>query len=245
MPGQGRVREPGPFQAPAASINVGSDMLTYDDTLSLRERAERLQSAGVFLGGPLRKFETVGRNQLSILLRNGLNLDSKVLDVGCGCLRAGYWIMQFLQPGCYCGIEPNRDMLEAGKAVIVGPDVLDAKQPRFSNNADFDFEVFGERFDFVIARSIWTHASPGQIETMLDQFVKTRTPDGVLLASIKECPWYRRQYAGDAWVGKSDTSEEGGIVRYRFRWIRRICADRGLNATRLQNEHGQVWVRIG
>jgi hypothetical protein len=45
-------------------------------------------------------------------------------------------------------------------------------------------------------------------------------------------------------VGKSDTSDEGGIVRYRFSWIRRICGARGLTATRLDNEFGQTWVRI-
>ena len=54
------------------------------DNATLLERAQTLEANGVFLGGPIRKFEPVGRNQLSILLRTGLNLDSKVLDVGCG-----------------------------------------------------------------------------------------------------------------------------------------------------------------
>jgi hypothetical protein len=56
----------------------------------------------------------VGRNQLSILLRNGLIFDSRVLDVGCGVLRAGYWLIHFLDPDCYFGIEPNRVILTAG-----------------------------------------------------------------------------------------------------------------------------------
>jgi hypothetical protein len=104
--------------------------------------------------------------------------------------------------------------------------------------------VFNEKFDFVIARSIWTHASQEQIESMLDEFVSTRSANAVFLTSIKECPWYKRQYSGKAWVGKSDTSDEGGIVRYRFSWIKRVCADRGLLAQKLQLEHGQTWVRI-
>lgn len=212
--------------------------------LSLRERAELLQRAGVFLGGPLRKFESVGRNQLSILLRNGLDFDSKVLDVGCGCLRAGYWLINFLEPGRYFGIEPNRDMLEAGKEVVVTPPVLEAKRPRFDCNADFDFTVFDEQFDFILARSIWTHASPGQIETMLDQFLATTSSGGTFLTSIKPTRWYQRQYTGSTWLGRSDTSESGGIVRYRFSWIERVCRQRKLLATRFQEEHGQTWIRI-
>lgn len=213
------------------------------DSLTLTERARLVQESGVFLGGPLRKFETVGRNQLSILLRNGLNFDSRVLDVGCGVLRAGYWLIRFLDPGCYFGIEPNRAMLKAGQDIIVPPHVLASKRPSFDSNDRFDFAVFGATFDLVIARSIWTHASPAQIATMLDQFRAT-APQGVMLASIKECPWYRRQYRGTQWVGKSHESTEGGIVRYRFSWIAAECRRRDLCATRLDREHGQTWVRV-
>ena len=210
---------------------------------SLMDRARLLQSAGIFLGGPLRKFESVGRNQLSILLRNGLDFDSRVLDVGCGVLRAGYWLIRFLEPGCYFGIEPNQTMLEAGKQTIATPELLAAKRPSFDSNDRFDFEVFGTTFDFVIARSIWTHASPGHIETMLDQF-KATAPSGVMLASIKECPWYRRQHRGTEWVGMSHQSSEGGTVKYRFAWIASQCRRRGLEAAKLDREHGQTWVRI-
>lgn len=210
---------------------------------TLRERAEALQADGVFLGGPIRKFEVVGRNQLSILLRNGLNFDSRVLDVGCGALRAGYWLIRFLEPDRYFGIEPNRAMLEAGRDRIVTPSVVAAKRPRFDHNDRFDFSVFGTEFDFVIARSIWTHTSPDQLITMLQQFAAS-APRGVLLASIKECPWYRRQYRGGGWVGKSHESSEGGTVAYRFSWIAAQCRRLGLEAHRLEREYGQTWVRV-
>jgi hypothetical protein len=70
------------------------------------------------------------------------------LDIGCGCLRAGYWLIHFLNPRCYFGMEPNRTMLEAGIEKILEPGLIDLKRPRFDCNADFDFSIFGERFDF-------------------------------------------------------------------------------------------------
>ena len=211
---------------------------------TLLERAQALEANGVFLGGPIRKFEPVGRNQLSILLRSGLNFDSKVLDVGCGCLRAGYWLINFLKPDCYFGIEPNTEMLGAGQQHIVTQPVIDAKGAKFDSNAEFNFQVFDATFDFVIARSIWTHASAIQIEKMLDEFVATTTDSGVFVTSFKPTRWYEKQYSGTEWVGKSDTSDEGGIVRYRFSWIKQACASRGLSVERLENEYGQTWVRI-
>ena len=149
---------------------------------SLQDRSERLAEE-VFLGGPKRDFERVGRLGFEVLLAEQLRPSSRVLDVGCGALRLGYWLMRFLDPGCYFGIEPQQEMLNVGLQQLVEPEVVQRAQARFAANDDFDFSVFGERFDFVIARSIWTHASKPQIAAMLRSFAATSSPRGVFLAS--------------------------------------------------------------
>jgi SAM-dependent methyltransferase len=149
---------------------------------SLQDRSERLAET-VFLGGPKRDFERVGRLGFEVLLAERLLPSSRVLDVGCGALRLGYWLMRFLDPGCYFGIEPQREMLDVGLQRLVEPDVVARAQARFASNDDFDFSVFGARFDFVIARSIWTHASKRQVAAMLASFAATSQPRGVFLAS--------------------------------------------------------------
>jgi SAM-dependent methyltransferase len=149
---------------------------------SLQRRSERLAETA-FLGGPKHDFERVGRLGFQVLLAEGLVPSSRVLDVGCGALRLGYWLMHFLDPGCYFGIEPNQEMLSIGLEQLVEPDVAQRAQARFSTNDEFDFSVFGERFDFAIARSIFTHASKPQISRMLGSFAATSEPGGVFLAS--------------------------------------------------------------
>jgi SAM-dependent methyltransferase len=149
---------------------------------SLQDRSERLAET-VFLGGPKHDFERVGRLGFQVLLAEGLRPSSRVLDVGCGALRLGYWLMRFLDPGCYFGIEPQREMLDVGLRQLVEPEVVARAHARFAFNDDFDLSVFGERFDFVIARSIWTHASKTQIAKMLSSFAATSQPLGVFLAS--------------------------------------------------------------
>jgi SAM-dependent methyltransferase len=127
--------------------------------MRLVEITERLHNDGIFTGGPPHLFESGGRLQLSTLVREGIWPSSKMLDIGCGCLRAGYWIVHLLNPGCYFGIEPNEKMLQAGIERVIGPELRAAKRPRFDTNDRFDFSVFGEKFDVFLARSIWTHAS--------------------------------------------------------------------------------------
>jgi SAM-dependent methyltransferase len=212
---------------------------------ALQRAAEALARNGMFLGGPVEAFEPLGRHQLIILLEHGLMPDSRVLDVGCGCLRAGYWLIHFLQPDCYFGIEPNTSMLDAGKQTFLTQELLASKRPRFSANDDFDFSVFGAVFDFVLARSIWTHAAPHQVQRMLDGFAATAASDAVFLASYQRAARLDEHYSGSAWIGRSHRSDTPGMVKYSFEWIESECCKRHLQVSELlQKVQGQTWLRI-
>ncbi len=153
-------------------------------TEPLQARADRLAET-TWLGGPPRAFEAVGRMGFTVLLEQGLRPSSRVLDVGCGALRLGYWLMRFLEPGGYHGIEPQQDMLRVGLEQILEADVVEHAQARFDDNQNFDFSVFDTEFDFVVARSIWSHASKEQISAMLASFARSAAPTGIFLASYK------------------------------------------------------------
>ncbi len=88
--------------------------------VKIQERAE-IQGKKKFLGVPIQDFEKAGREQLIYLLKAGLSPDSTVIDLGCGVLRAGYWLIHFLNPGKYCGIEPSKERLEIGSQYILEP----------------------------------------------------------------------------------------------------------------------------
>lgn len=201
------------------------------------------QNAG-FLGGPPEVFDEVGREQLAALLHYGLTMSSFVLDIGCGCLRGGRWIIPLLEPGHYCGIEPMKHMVVRGLRDFVPHEIAKIKHPRFDHNDRFDFGVFSEKFSHFIARSIWTHASKGQIEQMMDGVAKWGTDDVVFLASFRPARLLRYgDYKGDEWVGKSHESAESGMVAHKMSWIRGAAAKRGLSA-RLSDRrpvNGQPW----
>jgi SAM-dependent methyltransferase len=206
----------------------------------------------VAMGGPPKLFERVGREQLIVLLEHGLDFDSTVVDIGCGALRGGRWVIPLLEPGHYCGVDPNRQQVESGLARFVPPEVVDAKRPRFSFNAEFDLSAFGTTFTHFLLRSVWTHAPKPMIERTLDAFVRWATPDGVMLASL----WtprlvpargrYRPDYKGTEWVGRDHRSSVHGGVAHSWRWVRAAAAARGLTAAKLRRPpiNRQVWVVV-
>jgi SAM-dependent methyltransferase len=214
-------------------------------TRGLQDRAEQLRT-GEFLGVPIDGFARGGREQLIVLLMQGLDPHSRVLDLGCGVLRAGYWLIHFLEPRCYFGIEPSAERLAIGTEVILERSTLLAKEPTFDTNATFDSAVFGVRFDYFLAYSIWTHASKRQIETMLDNFLRDSTDEGVFLTPFLPAGLGGADYRGDQWVGTSQESREPGCNRHSFRWIREQCRARALTVEWLGRDttHGQTWLRI-
>lgn len=216
-----------------------------------------------FLGVPLETFEQAGREQLIALLGRGLNPESTILDFGCGCLRIAYWLVRFLDPLRYCGIEPARGRVEIGLEHLFDDEILRIKQPRFDFNADFDPSAFAARFDYMLARSIWSHASKRQIEMMLDAFVRYANPNGVLMTSYLPTESADNTYQAfltarfpqrcepggydrDEWVGTSHESDVPGVVQHSLRWIAEQCARRGLRVSELPGVDcdQQVWLAI-
>jgi hypothetical protein len=213
----------------------------------MQEVVRKLDSQGVFTGGPVECFEAAGRLQLATLLREGLYPQMKVLDLGCGCLRGGYWLIHFLNAGCYFGIEPAAARLHEGIDHVLEAEVLKDKQPRFDTNDRFDMGAFGVEFDVVLARSIWSHASKRQIVTMLDQFVANSTPEAFFLTSYFPAGIFKgRDYKGDNWQGRSHQSDCPGQVQHSFRWVKEQVKNRGMFVRQLPDLvfKGQPWLKI-
>jgi hypothetical protein len=213
------------------------------------EIADRLDKEGIFTGGPPHLFESAGRLQLATLVREGIFPSSKLLDVGCGCLRAGYWLVRLLDPGCYFGIEPNAKMLQAGIDYVLGPELQAAKKPLFDTNDRYDFSVFGVKFDILLARSIWSHAPKSQIQTMLDGFVANANPGAFFLTSYypaSRLGFRRADYTGDRWRGRSHTSAKPDQVHHKRSWIENESRARGLSLQQLSEPpfNGQYWLKI-
>lgn len=221
-------------------------MAPVNPTDSLQSRGERLYQVTTQIGCGVQRFEKTGRAQLESLIRHGLNPWHKLLDIGCGALCGGYWMIHFLNPGGYHGVEPNTFMFNAGVENLVEPGLFEEKRPKFLHNDQYDFSGFGETFDYFHAHSIWTHAPKKDIEKMLDGFVRFSRPGARFLTSFKSPHLFRPDYKGDVWIGRSHESDTAGICRHSFRWIQNACVARGLDVELLRGEkiHKQKWILI-
>lgn len=132
--------------------------------------------------GPIENWDGLMRRAISVLLQQGLRENTMFLDVGCGPLRMGRYLIPFLLPCHYFGLEPEKKiLLEAFRKELIlpwGNQFIEYKQPRFAHNPDFDLSEFGDvKFDMVLACQVFIHCGREQFRQCLVS-VRDRLADG-------------------------------------------------------------------
>ena len=175
---------------------------------ALQAKGRQIEDRGLFVGCPLEIFAETSEDLFLLARSLGLQKTDRVLEVGSGCMRTGMWFVKFLEASHYHGIEPNQEMLAAGRELLLG-DLEATRKPSFDHNDRFDLGVFGVKPDWIVAFSVWTHCSKAQIETMIEQAAAFGSR---MLVSFAPTHPKRPQYEGDTWIGKSHTSDTKGIA---------------------------------
>jgi SAM-dependent methyltransferase len=126
----------------------------YDDDFS--QRMAQPDGHRAIIGG---LWDEMGRRQLDYLVANGLLASHRVLDIGCGSLRAGVVLVPYLRAGHYYGIDYLASLLECGYEREIRPLGLVRRLPRENLVEEREFRVPfpGVTFDVALAQSVFTH----------------------------------------------------------------------------------------
>lgn len=186
--------------------------------------------------GPPEKYDLASAGQFSLLTALGLREENTLLDIGCGSLRGGRLFITYLKPGKYFGIEPEQWLVDQGVETEVGRDLVALKQPTFSNDSNFTLSSFGRKFDFMLAQSIFSHASQAQIRRCLSEAKKVLESNGIFAATFFPG---ETNYEGEEWVYP-------GCVYYTLEYFTKLAAEEGLACKPLNWTHTnqQKWVAL-
>ena len=161
--------------------------------------------------------------QFNLLTTLGLRDSHYLLDIGCGSLSAGRLFIPYLRPGRYFGIEPLEWLVQKGIQEELGPSAIEIKKPTFLHDDSFTLTSFGRTFDFIVAQSIFSHASQGQLRRCLSEAAKVMNPGTIFAATFFEGPV---NYEGDSWTAHADYTmekmrelvEEQGLIMRSIAW---------------------------
>jgi cyclopropane fatty-acyl-phospholipid synthase-like methyltransferase len=129
-------------------------------------------------------YDSIGAVQFAFLSGFfGLRETHKLLEIGSGSLRAARFLIPYLDSGNYCGVEPNTNSVRLGIDQELGAEMAERKKPRFTARRDFDFREFGERFDFALSYSVFTHVPPTQVPMIFANAADVFHDTSILLAT--------------------------------------------------------------
>ena len=175
--------------------------------------------------GPKQLFNIMGLLQAQLLKELGLRKKHRVLDVGCGSLRAGRCLMHECE---YHGIEPERWVLqEAAKDISA---YIEKYNPTFYH----DFKNVKQEFDFVIMHSILSHMPIPMFIDYLEKIKKITHDNSIVILTYVP----GENYMGREWVYPSH-------VTYKLDFIKNICKSCLFNVEEIEWPHTtQKWLLL-
>ncbi len=147
--------------------------------LGLLKTAEKRQE----LVGPAHLWRMKRDFQISFLKAHSLRPDQTLLDLGCGVLRGGLALIEFLDPGHYWGFEVRPSVLEEGRKALAESG-LTYKHPVLLTCDSLDGLSITEHFDFVWAFSVLIHMSDQVLDRSFAWTAGHLQPEGRFYANV-------------------------------------------------------------
>ena len=132
-------------------------------------------------------WHTLGIWQLKQLKYLGLNPGSHLLDVGCGPLRLGMYVIPFLEDDHFWGVDPYAPYEKLAKAIM--KETGCRKKYTIKIGADFPFVDSGRKFDFAMAQSVVTHLSNNQLDHLMTNLKRSMAPGGQFVFTYTDNPY--------------------------------------------------------
>jgi SAM-dependent methyltransferase len=120
----------------------------------------------------------IGKLQFDYAVSHGLKPDMRMLEIGCGNLRAGRLFIDYLEPGNYYGTDISPDILLAAQDTIAEQGIA-ARLPHLTLVTDLRLQFLPDAsFDFVHAHSVFSHSPIEVIDECLAHVGRVMTTDG-------------------------------------------------------------------
>lgn len=142
-----------------------------NNELELNSRLARVGHRSYVGGRDAERWYSIGKLQYHFLIAHGLGHHHNFLDIACGSLRLGQFLIPYLDRGKYFGLEALPALVDRGIEQEFFHDIIQLKAPRFSFNDDFNFS-FCPGFDYAIAQSLVTHLEPDAIKKLFTELAQ-------------------------------------------------------------------------
>jgi cyclopropane fatty-acyl-phospholipid synthase-like methyltransferase len=194
--------------------------------VAIREARQARRHA---LVGPARLWQMKRASQIDFLRATGLRPHHRLLDLGCGTLRGGIPLIEYLDEGHYVGVDVRATALAEARKELRDAG-LESKHPRLVLCPDLSRLALDHRFDRIWAFSVLIHMSDDVVDHALGFVSRHLAPGGAFYANV---------LVGE---GRTGAWEEFPVIARPPSFYRRASARHGLAVDDVGalRDHGHV-----
>jgi len=135
------------------------------------------------LVGPADLWEMKRRFQIDFLREAGLLPHHRLLDLGCGTLRGGIPLIEYLDPGSYAGVEVRGEVLDEGRRELAESGLV-SKHPQLVHCERLAELDLGRTFDVAWAFAVLIHMDDAVLDDAVAAVARHLDDDGVFYATV-------------------------------------------------------------
>jgi SAM-dependent methyltransferase len=121
--------------------------------------------------------------QIGFLRDRGLEPQHRLIDVGCGTLRGGITLIEYLEAGHYTGLDVRQEALDEGREELAAAGLED-KQPRLVCSDDLASLDLGTASDFAWAFAVLIHMPDEVAASCISMAARNLRPGGRFFATV-------------------------------------------------------------
>jgi SAM-dependent methyltransferase len=162
------------------------------------------------LGGNLRQgdYATSGQGTYQRLLNYGLKPGDICVDYGCGTLRVGQHIIDYLGPRAYWGLDISQYLLDEGRKLI-GEKLWSEKQPQLRIiSPESVAEVAATKPDMMFSFAVLLHVHPDELGEYVDNVMTVIGKKGQYITDANLMDGDTVQYSGRSWAHSQSEIEK-------------------------------------
>jgi cyclopropane fatty-acyl-phospholipid synthase-like methyltransferase len=164
------------------------------------------------------------------LVASGLKPSDVFVDFGCGTLRVGASLIEYLEPDRYVGFDIDQKILDVGRELLP-PGVFEAKRPRLAVVSPQSLsEAAALHPRWVFSKGVLQHVPPDELDEFFQNLAAVMQPEtvGVMRAQIGS---KNEQISAKSWL---HTTED----------LQRASAAHGLDLSINQQEPLRHWLSL-
>jgi len=136
------------------------------------------------LVGPAHLWQMKRAFQIDYLRRMGLRPEHHLLDLGCGTLRGGIPLIEYLGQGHYTGLEVRAEVLAEARSELAAAGCAH-KEPHLVHVGDLAALELPTRFEFVWAFSVLIHMDDATLAQAVGLVARHLAPEGRFFANVR------------------------------------------------------------